>query len=83
MTYTLGEMLKRIGVTRETLYETLAKKYNWSLGLARVMQCCRNQGVRNTPTWDTIRLCVKEEFGIEYKNSRWEVTNYGNEKENR
>lgn len=73
MDYTLGASLKRKGIARRTLYKILVEKYGWLLCRERLEQCCRNNGVRNTPTWNTIRQCVKQEFGIEYRNGRWEV----------
>lgn len=83
MADTLRDVLRRIRVKQTDFSDILKSRYGLSLSQATVNMYCHTVGVRNTPTWDTIRLCVKEEFGIEYKNSRWEVTNYGNEKENR
>lgn len=76
-THTLGAMLKRKHIFHKELYDILVEKYDWSLTQARVEQCCRNYGVRDTATWNTIRLCVKQEFGIEYRNGRWEVNKDG------
>lgn len=73
----LKDVLHSIRVKQSDFRDILESKYGLSLSQPTVNQYCHTVGARNTPTWNTIRLCVKREFGIEYRNGRWEVNKNG------
>lgn len=77
MAYTLSEMLKRLGITQYEFWKRLVNKYSCSLSLSTVGTYLRTQGVRDTLSWNVIQHCAKREFGIEYRNGRWEVNKDG------
>ena len=75
MQSSLGFLLKRRKITQQYLCDLLREKYNLALSANCVGLYCRNIGVGKSANWNTIRLCLKQEFGIEYKNGRWQEVN--------
>ena len=73
----LKVVLRSVRVKQIDFRDILESRYGLSLSLPTVNQYCNTVGARNTETWNTIRLCVKQEFGIEYRNGRWEVNKDG------
>jgi hypothetical protein len=84
MTFTLGRMLKRIGVTQKIFRQTLEDRYNYTVSERTVNGYCSKECPSPYPCWEIIQKCLKEQYGIEYINGRWqEVKDYGEKENNR
>ena len=72
----LSRILKRVGVTQIQFQRTLKDKYN--LVISDINKYCIQQAPTPYHNWKIILECLKNEYGIVYRNSQWEVMNNGN-----
>lgn len=81
MGFTLGEILKRKGITQKEFRQILEDEYNHSVVISVVNGYCSKECPSPYPCWEIIQKCLREQFNIEYRNGRWqEVNDYGKEK---
>lgn len=69
---TLGRILKRKNVTQEGFQKILSEKYNHSVSIAAVNGYCQREQPSPYPCWKVVQECLRNEFGIEYRNGMWQ-----------
>lgn len=78
MNYGLGRTLKRRGIKQRQFREVLAERYGLALSPSCISNYCNAVGVGYSDHWNTIKRCLRIEYGIEYNNGRWqEVQTHG------
>ena len=75
MGFTLGRALKRKHVTQKLFKQILEERYNHCVSVNTVHGYCSRECPSPHPCWDVVQKCLKEQFGIEYRNGRWQEVN--------
>lgn len=68
----LSKVLKRKNIRQYELQKALAEKYNHIVGLSVVNRYCLREQPSPYPCWKVVQECLRNEFGIEYRNGMWQ-----------
>lgn len=69
---TLGRILKRNNVTQKDFQKILSEKYKHTISVATVNGYCQREQPSPYPCWKVVQECLRNEFGIEYRNGMWQ-----------
>lgn len=72
MGFTLGQILKRNNISQKDFHQVLKEEYNHSVVMSVVNGYCSKECPSPYPCWKVIQKCLKEQYGIEYVNGRWQ-----------
>lgn len=68
----LARVLKRKNIRQYELQKALAEKYNHPVPLLIVSEYCKRKRPSPYPCWRVVQECLRNEFGIEYRNGMWQ-----------
>lgn len=73
----LARVLKRKNIRQYELQKVLSEKYNHSVSTSVVCGYCKREQPSPYPCWKVVQECLRNEFGIEYRNGMWQevITN--------
>lgn len=74
---TLGRVLKRKNIKQYELQKILSEKYGLTVSVPAVNKYCQREQPSPYPCWKVVQECLRNEFGIEYRNGMWQevITN--------
>lgn len=65
---TLSRVLKRKNIKQYELWKVLVEKYHHRVNLSTVGHYCLREQPSPYPCWKVVQECLRNEFGIEYRN---------------
>lgn len=68
----LARVLKRKNIRQYELQKALAEKYSHIVCTATVSIYCQREQPSPYPCWRVVQECLRNEFGIEYRNGMWQ-----------